>query len=439
MAQATKTTLDAILKEFYLGPVQEQLNNEVLVLNLFEKMSVDWNGKKAIVPIHTARNSSVEFKTETDPLPTAQVQTYKRLEIEAKYLYGRFEITGVAVASARNGGKGAFIGWMEAEMNKLVDDIKNSANHNLVTGGDIIGFITSSTNATVQAFQGNFSKITVGDALHVLDASQPGFQSDGTTMKNTTFLDSTAGTGVADTVTVINEAAGLLTFNAAITPPAGATGYANAVRRGTTLAAGGVESVGILSNLFGGGVKATGAGEVEHFGVVRGGNAREATLDCVVRSVNPTNGAGAASLGDLTSERIQIVLDDVNELSGESPDCILVHPTTRSNYVGMLTSTMQATSRGGASNGDGGFLDLSYGNIPMKVSRHVPKGMMIFLSLKTWKLLELQSGGFADLDGSALSRVADKDAWEGFYRWYYNTVCVRPNANAVLTGIDIYS
>ena len=104
MAQATKTTLDAILKEFYLGPVQEQLNNEVLVLNLFEKMSVDWNGKKAIVPIHTARNSSVEFKTETDALPTAQVQTYKRLEIEAKYLYGRFEITGVAVASARNGG-----------------------------------------------------------------------------------------------------------------------------------------------------------------------------------------------------------------------------------------------------------------------------------------------------------------------------------------------
>lgn len=436
MAQATKTTLDAILKEYYLGPVQEQLNQEILVLNLFEKMSVDWNGKKAIIPIHTARNSSVAFKTETDNLPTAQVQTYKRLEIEAKYLYGRFEITGVAIASARNGGKGAFIGWMEAEMNKLVDDIKNAANHELVTGGDIIGFISSSGANATHSFQGDFSKVTAGNALHILDASEPGFQADGTTMKNTTFLDSTAGTGVAETVNTVNEAAGLLVFAAPVTPPAGTKGYANAVRRGTTLAASGVETVGILSNLFGGGVIATGAGEVEHFGVVRGGNAREATLDCVVRSVSPNNAAGYA---DLTSERIQVVLDEVNELSGESPDCILVHPTTRSNYVGMLTATMQTTSRGGASNGDGGFLDLSYGNIPMKVSRHVPKGMMVFLSLKTWKLLELQSGGFADLDGSTLSRVTEKDAFEGFYRWYYNTVCTRPNANAVLTGIDIYS
>ena len=29
---ATRTTLDSLLKDFYLGPVQEQLNNEMLVL-----------------------------------------------------------------------------------------------------------------------------------------------------------------------------------------------------------------------------------------------------------------------------------------------------------------------------------------------------------------------------------------------------------------------
>ena len=30
---ATQQTLSNILKEFYLGPVQEQLNNEVMVLD----------------------------------------------------------------------------------------------------------------------------------------------------------------------------------------------------------------------------------------------------------------------------------------------------------------------------------------------------------------------------------------------------------------------
>mgnify|MGYP001285623864 CR=1 FL=1 len=434
MTTATKTTLDAILKEFYLGPVQEQLNNEVLVLNMFEKMSVDWNGKQAIVPIHTARNTSVSFKTETEDLPDAEIQGYKRLVIEAKYLYGRFEITGVAVASAKNGGKGSFIGWMEAEMDKLVNDIKSTSNQNLVTGGDIIGFISTTGAATVHAFQGDFSKISAADTLAVLDAKLPGFQSDGTTQKNTTFLDNTAGTGVVETVSSIQEAAGTITFAANVTPPAGAAGYGNVVRRASTLAASGVETAGILSNLWGGGVKAS-PGHVEHFGVVRGGAGREASLDCVVRTVDPDNSAGYA---DLTSERIQVVLDEINELSGEPCDCILVHPTTRSNYVAMLTSTMYATSRGGATQGDGGFLDLSFGNIPMKVSRHVPKGVMLMLSTKTWKLLELQSGGFADLDGAVLSRKADKDAWEGFYRWYYNVACVRPNANGALTGIDVY-
>ena len=56
---ATITTLDAILKEFYVGPIQDQLNQEVLALELFEKAKLDWSGKQVIIPIHTARNSGV--------------------------------------------------------------------------------------------------------------------------------------------------------------------------------------------------------------------------------------------------------------------------------------------------------------------------------------------------------------------------------------------
>mgnify|MGYP003647131739 CR=1 FL=1 len=44
---ASITTLDAILKEFYLGPIEEQLNNETMVIDLFEKATVDWQGKNS--------------------------------------------------------------------------------------------------------------------------------------------------------------------------------------------------------------------------------------------------------------------------------------------------------------------------------------------------------------------------------------------------------
>ena len=42
----------------------------------------------------------------------------------------------------------------------------------------------------------------------------------------------------------------------------------------------------------------------------------------------------------------------------------------------------------------------------------------------------------ADLDGNVLSRLSNKDEWEGFVRWYYNLVCKEPNRNAILTNIQ---
>ena len=44
-----------ILKEFYLAPVREQLNQEVMALQLFQKATVDWNDRLAYIPIHIGR------------------------------------------------------------------------------------------------------------------------------------------------------------------------------------------------------------------------------------------------------------------------------------------------------------------------------------------------------------------------------------------------
>ena len=156
-------------------------------------------------------------------------------------------------------------------------------------------------------------------------------------------------------------------------------------------------------------------------------------------TADPANGGGTNVRGDLSAERLQQVIDEVSVLSGKEPDVILCHPTTRAQYVAMMTGAgaLQTTTRGGATKGDAGFLNLSYQNIPLKYSRSVPRGMMIFLNTKSWKIAELQSGGFADLDGSSLSRTGTSDAYNGYYRWYYNLVATSPNCNAVLCGITL--
>ena len=120
----------------------------------------------------------------------------------------------------------------------------------------------------------------------------------------------------------------------------------------------------------------------------------------------------------------------------EEPDCIVMHPTMRTQYTSLLQAGLQ-TYTVKAEHGDAGFTGLSYGNVPIKTARHAPRGGMIFLRTKDWKMLQLQPGGFADLDGSVLSRAQGTDEWEGFYRWYYNTVCMRPNAQAILVVITL--
>ena len=101
MAVSTLTSLDKILKDFYQGPIRDQLNNEMLVFELFNKKKVSWTGRKAIMPVRIGRNESAGFRAEDNDLPTADRQKYADLTIQAKYLYGRMDITGPTIEQAK--------------------------------------------------------------------------------------------------------------------------------------------------------------------------------------------------------------------------------------------------------------------------------------------------------------------------------------------------
>ena len=161
---------------------------------------------------------------------------------------------------------------------------------------------------------------------------------------------------------------------------------------------------------------------------------------------------GAQIRAALSLPRMQATMDQVNQLSGQEPDCILISPLARQQYAALFqvtvfggaannTAAVMNTSGDSAGKLDGGFSGMSYGGLPIKTARHVGGGGMIFLKLSSWKVLELESHGFADLDGSVLARAgvgtAGVDAYEGYYRWYYNTVTTNPNQNAILCGFTI--
>jgi|TARA_R100000084_G_scaffold62415_1_gene26725 hypothetical protein len=439
---ASAGTLGPILKDFYIGPLQEQLNNEVMVLQMFEKAKISWAGRQGIVPVHVGRNSGVAFAAEGSTgaggdLPTAGSQTTKRLSFEAAYLYGRFEVTGPAIASAAKGGTASFIGALELEMDKLKDDIRDQADRSMTSGGRVVGFLNQHKNeagAATWEFAGDFAKIAKAYAdkgnnvdVAVVDCSNNTLSGDAVSYE---LITTSAALDCAHAG--FNPTNGTVRLTNALNTTTVADGYACALVISDTDAKLNYldqEPIGIYGNL---------GGELL-FGVDRGSVAGDAMqLQSVIVNMdqdNSGNGDGEA----LTLARMQEVIDGISITSGMEPDVILMNPLDRAQYIGLLQGNIQMNSQGTAQSGDGGFLGLSYAGIPIKAARNVDRGLILFLNTKCWKLAVLEDGKFADLDGSVLSRVSGKDSFEGFYKWYYNHYCYRPNAQGVLTGFPVRS
>jgi len=412
---ASLTTLSAVMKQFYLGPLQDQLNNEIMAFDLFQKEKVDWVGREAIIPVRTARNSQTAFSA-TAALPIAGQQTYASLTVSAKYLYGRMEIQGPAIAQAK-ASVGAFINGLQVELDGAMETVKNSADQAMFTGGGAVGFLNERENFGANVaieFSGNIDLIPEGAGSKVA----------GTLVRLDTYK--------SIPVTMYRDAGAKqhIKFDGAVDTRdidgagTAAAGTAHCVIIGAKTA----ESMGIYGNL----------GEKTHFGVDRSVGT-DVVLQSIVRAANT---AGTGDRVDLETGRMQAILDDIATESGATPDCMIAHYVFRQQYVGQLSFTSAATTATSRTksvdNGDAGFDmgSLSFNGIPLKVSRHCGKGLLIFLHTKSWSLVQIEDPNLADLDGNVLSRVTGSDSYEAYVRYYYNLVCKQPNRNAILVGLN---
>jgi hypothetical protein len=416
---ASLTTLSAVMKQFYLGPLQDQLNNEIMAFDLFQKEKVDWVGREAIIPVRTARNTSPAFSA-TATLPAASQQTYASLTVQAKYLYGRMEIQGPAIAQAK-ASVGAFINGLQVELDGAMETVKNSADQAMFTGGGAVGFLNERAAKALNTdfeFTGNISFIPegLGNAvactvvrLDTYAAVARNVYRDAGDTQNVKFTVATDTTDIDGSGT------------------AAAAGTAHAVILDGLTA----ESMGVYGNLS----------TPSHFGVNRTDAAGgvNVVLQGIIRAANL---AGTGTKVDLATDRMQAILDDIATESGSTPDCMIAHYVFRQQYVGQLSFTSTATTATSRTksvdNGDAGFDmgSLSFNGIPLKVSRHCGKGLLIFLHTKSWALVQIEDPNLADLDGNVLSRVTGSDSYEAYVRYYYNLVCKQPNRNAILVGLN---
>jgi hypothetical protein len=475
---ATLNTVDAVLKNFYLGPLQKQINDEVAVLEMFEKATVTWSGKQCVLAVHTARNTAVFSTSDGGLFAAAGQQTVANLNVTAKYIYGRFQVTGPTIASAKGGNARSFIGALNLEMGELVKDVRNYADQMSISGGVVKGFLCQKqASGNTAAAQQNAG--IAGDT----DRTTWQYDGDFTFLSN--VVQGTPATWVA--VDLIR----MDTYNAVTTVPA-APGNPNYWISAADQAAGtvdiefGTDAVGqsyttadvavdravavvlattanltdlgtVATGTFGGAAEATTPGDFtepvnplnqvtgiftnlasqNHFGLDRNDGAANPfpALQTLITVQDATIPGGRQ---DLTLPRMTRVIDEVYLQCGEYIDCMMISPLLRNKYTQLLQGHITKDASA-APKADGGFRwgDMAYGGIDIKSFRQVPNGMIVFLYKASWVIAELQKGEFADMDGRALSRVSGSDAYEGYYAWYWELVCQKPFTNAVMCGLTL--
>src|SRR3954452_24601093 len=105
MATDTLATADAILKDLLRGPIREQTNYKTWMLDKIERDSerVDFEGRRAVMPLHTSQNPSEGSMADGGTLATPGIEGYQDAIIPIRYVNSGLELTDQLIKQAKKG------------------------------------------------------------------------------------------------------------------------------------------------------------------------------------------------------------------------------------------------------------------------------------------------------------------------------------------------
>lgn len=133
----------AELKNFYQGPMVDDLN-ETLVLHKFMESKKDgWSGYQVVRPLRVRRNQGIGATTDGGNLPKIGRQGTVQATFQSAFNYLRFGVSGPMIKASQSD-VGSFVRSASYELEMGYKDLKNDVNRQL-------GWDGSGTLATVSA------------------------------------------------------------------------------------------------------------------------------------------------------------------------------------------------------------------------------------------------------------------------------------------------
>jgi hypothetical protein len=415
MASASTTTLDSALKEYYLPPAREQLNNENMMLAQIERTSRHVEGRRAVLSLHVQRNSGVGARAEGGALPTAGSQGYAEERVGLSYNYLRIRVSGQAMKATVND-SGSFVRALSSEMTQGVNDLRRDINRQIFTDGNAaIAQCASVSTATVTLTTPTTTQM---NQLHV-----------GMLIDIGTVSDADAK-GAGLTISSIDKSAGTVTFSSNPTSGIGTSHFL--FRQGNKLDADGS-----------GADAADGAGTLELIGLAKIVGAAGTSLHNVDSStytswsstINSNSGTNRAA----TDTLFEKVIDDVDIESGKSPNLCVTTKGVRRNYAAQLKS-MKRFNDGASLTLKGGFkaltIDCGDVSLPLVADRDCPANLAYLLNTSHLVQHEMSDWEWADYDGAVLRNRSGYDEWEAFMFKYHQLCTDQRNTHGKIADLS---
>ena len=403
MSGATISTLTNILKRHYLGPVREQLNNQILVMQLFDISSENLEGLQVELPLHTTRSSGVGSRGELENLPSAGAQGYNKAVYDLAYHYGRVQVSGQAIHKTRSS-VGAFLRAMKSELDGIKDDLALDFARQVYGDGTGVIASTAANSATDDLV------LTSDEAL------VRGFIYVGMLIDIGTTADSDAVVAGAEVLDV-DVANATITIDSSVT-----TTTSHRIFRAGNVATATVREMdaGLQS------IIATSANTVGGINAATAGNR-------IWDNLRDTTG------GALTLSPLMVNLNKVLN-AGVSLDNLAV--TTTPGLLRRLFESADFASKIQFVNTEemkGGFESISFstgaGRVRMSGDRLHPRGKVLFTPKRHVKLFSPGDWDFLAKDGQAVKWVQEKDAFQSVLYRYANMGTDRRNNALVMSGL----
>ena len=406
MATQTLTNADSILKDLYVGPVVEQLNHKSYMIDQIERQTeftVDHHGRRAIVPVHKARNRGRGSRGDGGVLPVAGTQVWEDAIIPITRHYQSIELTDASI-KATSSNTGAFVNLLDAEVKGATKDMKKDVNRQIWgTGDGLLASVTATASTTVGPVTvDSIQYLHVGDPVDVLRRTDAG----------------TLAGGSGNTVTALDAANKTVTFSAAV--------------GGTIATTFGIYLAGSYGQEMQGMQSIVATSRTLHS--INSATAGNEFWNAQVRSVG-TAATAPATAGETSFE---LISDDVGQ-TGQGDTEVFV--TTR-GIRRRLADTFQSTKRftnNQAVQIHGGYSAIMVasgnGEVPVVIDDDCPKGNVFAVDKSALRWFQQWGPGFLESpqDGTVFqlkngSVAGTHEAtWQAYLGWYATLAAVAPN------------